>query len=46
MWKDDSQVVDALVKKRYSARPRIEVKIKQLDNQCAEDVQDKADCGV
>lgn len=30
MWKDDSQVVDAFVKKRYSARPRIEVKIKQL----------------
>jgi Holliday junction resolvase RusA-like endonuclease len=30
IWKDDSQVVDAFVRKRYSARPRIEVKIKQL----------------
>lgn len=30
IWKDDSQVVDAFVKKRYSAKPRIEIKIKQL----------------
>ncbi|MDT3426096.1 Holliday junction resolvase RusA-like endonuclease [Paenibacillus forsythiae] len=30
IWKDDSQVVDAFVRKRYSARPRIEIKIKQL----------------
>ncbi|OMD02745.1 RusA family crossover junction endodeoxyribonuclease, partial [Paenibacillus odorifer] len=30
IWKDDSQVVDAFVRKRYSAQPRIEVKIKQL----------------
>lgn len=30
IWKDDSQVVDAFVRKRYSSRPRIEVKIKQL----------------
>lgn len=30
IWKDDSQVVDAFVRKRYSARPRIEVKIKEL----------------
>ncbi|WP_217562733.1 RusA family crossover junction endodeoxyribonuclease [Paenibacillus sp. GbtcB18] len=31
MWKDDSQVVDAFVRKRYSNRPRIEVKIVTLD---------------
>ncbi|MBY9081035.1 RusA family crossover junction endodeoxyribonuclease [Paenibacillus sp. HN-1] len=30
IWKDDSQVVDAFVQKRYSAKPRIEIKIKQL----------------
>ena len=30
IWKDDSQVVDAFVRKRYSARPRIEVKIVQF----------------
>ncbi|MEK5238074.1 RusA family crossover junction endodeoxyribonuclease [Paenibacillus sp. FSL L8-0470] len=30
IWKDDSQVVDAFVKKRYSSKPRIEIKIKQL----------------
>ncbi|GGF82936.1 hypothetical protein GCM10010912_30050 [Paenibacillus albidus] len=30
IWVDDSQVVDAFVRKRYSARPRIEVKIKEL----------------
>lgn len=30
IWGDDSQVVDAFARKRYSARPRIEVKIKQL----------------
>ncbi|CAI6087210.1 hypothetical protein COHCIP112018_05392 [Cohnella sp. JJ-181] len=30
MWVDDSQVVDAYVRKRYSAKPRIEVKIKEL----------------
>lgn len=30
IWKDDSQVVDAFARKRYSARPRIEVKIKEL----------------
>lgn len=30
IWKDDSQVVDAFVRKRYSARPRIEVMIKEL----------------
>ncbi|MGF7050396.1 Holliday junction resolvase RusA-like endonuclease [Paenibacillus sp. DS2015] len=30
IWKDDSQVVDAFVRKRYSAKPRIEVKIKDL----------------
>jgi Holliday junction resolvase RusA-like endonuclease len=30
IWKDDSQVVDAFVRKWYSHRPRIEVKIKQL----------------
>lgn len=30
IWKDDSQVVDAFVRKRYSNRPRIEVKIKEL----------------
>lgn len=27
MWADDSQVVDATVKKRYSERPRIEISI-------------------
>lgn len=30
IWRDDSQVVEVLVTKRYSARPRIEVKIKDL----------------
>ncbi|MNP23881.1 Endodeoxyribonuclease RusA [compost metagenome] len=30
IWCDDSQVVDVYARKRYSARPRIEVKIKQL----------------
>ncbi len=30
IWVDDSQVVDAFARKRYSARPRIEVKIKKL----------------
>ncbi|MCL6661754.1 RusA family crossover junction endodeoxyribonuclease [Paenibacillus amylolyticus] len=30
IWKDDSQVVDVFARKRYSARPRIEVKIKEL----------------
>lgn len=30
IWRDDSQVVDAYVRKRYSNRPRIEVKIRQL----------------
>lgn len=30
IWRDDSQVVDVYARKRYSARPRIEVKIKEL----------------
>ncbi len=30
MWIDDSQVVDAYARKRYSFRPRIEVKIRQI----------------
>lgn len=30
IWKDDSQVVEVFARKRYSARPRIEVKIKDL----------------
>ncbi|WP_366294347.1 RusA family crossover junction endodeoxyribonuclease [Paenibacillus sp. AN1007] len=30
MWKDDSQVVEVFAQKRYSFRPRIEVKIKDL----------------
>lgn len=30
IWKDDSQVVEVFAQKRYSARPRIEVKIKDL----------------
>ncbi|GIO33667.1 hypothetical protein J2TS6_48080 [Paenibacillus albilobatus] len=30
IWKDDSQVVEVFVQKRYSSRPRIEVKIKDL----------------
>lgn len=30
IWKDDSQVVDAYVGKRYSARPRIEIIITQI----------------
>lgn len=30
MWVDDSQVVDVYTRKRYSFRPRIEVKIRQL----------------
>ncbi|GGH17128.1 RusA family crossover junction endodeoxyribonuclease [Paenibacillus segetis] len=30
IWKDDSQVVDVFARKRYSARPRIEIKIKEL----------------
>lgn len=30
MWVDDSQVVDAYARKRYSFRPRIEVKIRQI----------------
>ncbi|TNJ68203.1 RusA family crossover junction endodeoxyribonuclease [Paenibacillus hemerocallicola] len=30
MWVDDSQVVDAYARKRYSHKPRIEVKIRQL----------------
>ncbi|WP_339309750.1 RusA family crossover junction endodeoxyribonuclease [Paenibacillus sp. FSL k6-2145] len=32
IWKDDSQVVEVFAQKRYSARPRIEVKIKDLSN--------------
>lgn len=28
IWKDDSQVVEVFAQKRYSSRPRIEVKIK------------------
>ena len=28
IWKDDSQVVEVFAQKRYSAKPRIEVKIK------------------
>lgn len=30
MWVDDSQVVDVYARKRYSSRPRIEVKIRKL----------------
>lgn len=30
IWKDDSQVVEVFARKRYSAKPRIEVKIKEL----------------
>lgn len=30
MWVDDSQVVDVYTRKRYSSKPRIEVKIRQL----------------
>ncbi|MBJ6360840.1 RusA family crossover junction endodeoxyribonuclease [Paenibacillus sp. GCM10012307] len=30
MWVDDSQVVDAYVRKRYSFKPRIEVTIRQI----------------
>ncbi|WP_339294367.1 RusA family crossover junction endodeoxyribonuclease [Paenibacillus sp. FSL W7-1279] len=30
IWKDDSQVVEVFVQKRYSSRPRIELKIKEL----------------
>lgn len=30
IWRDDSQVVEVYARKRYSARPRIEVKIKEL----------------
>ncbi|GIQ67425.1 RusA family crossover junction endodeoxyribonuclease [Xylanibacillus composti] len=30
MWVDDSQVVDAYARKRYSIKPRIEVIIRQL----------------
>jgi len=30
IWKDDSQVVEVFAQKRYSAKPRIEVKIKDL----------------
>ncbi|MGN7167938.1 RusA family crossover junction endodeoxyribonuclease [Paenibacillus cellulositrophicus] len=30
IWKDDSQVVEVFAQKRYSGRPRIEVKIKDL----------------
>lgn len=30
IWKDDSQVVDEFGRKWYSARPRIEIKIKDL----------------
>lgn len=30
IWKDDSQVVEVFARKRYSTRPRIEVKIKTL----------------
>jgi Holliday junction resolvase RusA-like endonuclease len=30
VWKDDSQVVEVFAQKRYSSRPRIEVKIKDL----------------
>ncbi|MFC4305766.1 RusA family crossover junction endodeoxyribonuclease [Cohnella boryungensis] len=30
MWVDDSQVVDAYARKRYSFKPRIEVKIRQM----------------
>lgn len=33
IWKDDSQVVEVFAQKRYSARPRIEVKIKQYTQQ-------------
>lgn len=29
IWKDDSQVVEVFAQKRYSSRPRIEVKIKE-----------------
>lgn len=30
IWRDDSQVVEVYARKRYSAKPRIEVKIKEL----------------
>lgn len=30
IWKDDSQVTDVIARKRYSARPRVEVIIKTL----------------
>ncbi|KZS45727.1 hypothetical protein AWU65_07270 [Paenibacillus glucanolyticus] len=30
IWKDDSQVVEVFTQKKYSGRPRIEVKIKEL----------------
>jgi Holliday junction resolvase RusA-like endonuclease len=30
MWMDDSQVVDAYVRKRYSAKPRVEITIRQI----------------
>ncbi|MEW4368602.1 RusA family crossover junction endodeoxyribonuclease [Paenibacillus kandeliae] len=30
IWKDDSQVVEVFARKRYSTRPRIEVKIQTL----------------
>lgn len=31
IWKDDSQIVDAMVRKRYSLKPRIEVSIWEIN---------------
>lgn len=33
MWVDDSQVVDAYARKRYSFKPRIEVKIRRMGDE-------------
>lgn len=30
IWKDDSQITDAIVRKRYSNRPRVEIKVKEV----------------
>lgn len=30
IWKDDSQVVEVFTQKKYSGKPRIEIKIKEL----------------
>jgi Holliday junction resolvase RusA-like endonuclease len=30
IWKDDSQITDAIIRKRYSDKPRMEIKIQEI----------------